>query len=154
MMRKLWDRLSGPILAQLKQGLSPAKAALAVALGLYIAIIPALGTTTVLCLLAGLALRLNQPILQAVNWAAYPLQLLLLFPFFGLGADAFGGPVMTLSPSEFIGRVGSDPMGVMRDFWWIGIHAIGVWAMAGLVAVPVLWLGFRALFGRFKAEPA
>lgn len=154
MLARLWARVWGPILAQLKQGLSPAKAALAVALGLYIAVIPALGTTTLLCALAGMAFRLNQPILQAVNWLAYPLQLLLLFPFFGLGADVFNGPRMSLSPSEFVSRAGSEPLKLMDDFLWVGLNAIGVWALLGVVVVPVLWVGFRALFGRIAPKGA
>jgi hypothetical protein len=59
---------------------------------------------------------------------------------------------MTLSPSEFASRAGSDPLGLAREFWWIGVHAIGVWALLGLLVVPLLWLGFHYFFKRAAAR--
>jgi uncharacterized protein (DUF2062 family) len=150
--RRLWQRVTGPIVAQIKQGLSPDKAAWAVAVGLYLTVIPALGTTTALCLAAGFVFRLNHGILQSVSWTAYPLQFILLYPFFEAGAWAFKGPHMTLSPSEFAARAASDPLGLASEFWWIGMHAIGVWAVLGLVIVPLLWLGFHFLFARMASR--
>ena len=152
MWRRFWPRLWEPIRAQLQQGLAPSQAALAVALGLYLAVVPALGTSTLLCALAAFALRLNQPVILSVSWLAYPLQFVLLLPFFELGAWAFGGPRMTLSLSQFLARAGADPWGLTREFWWIGMHAIGVWAVLGLVVVPLLWLLFHAVFVRAFSE--
>ena len=151
MLRRLWDRLVAVILDQLKQGLAPSPAAWAVALGIYIAIIPALGTTVLLCLLLGSLLRLNQPILQAVNWVAYPLQFVFIFPFYALGARLFNGPVLTLSPAEFAALATSDPLKLMRDFWWVGMHGIAVWAVIGTVVVPSLWAIFNRLFSRLAS---
>jgi uncharacterized protein (DUF2062 family) len=61
-------------LAQLRQGITPQKIALTIALGVVLGLLPKLGTTTALCLLAGLFLKLNQPVIQLLNWVAAPLQ--------------------------------------------------------------------------------
>lgn len=154
MLKRLASRAWAPVQSQLKRGLDPDQAAWACAVGLYLTVIPALGVSTLLCLLAGWAFRLNHAILQGVSWAAYPLQFVLLFPFYEAGAWAFQGPRMTLSPAEFSAKLSEDAWGLARELWWVGVHAIGVWAVLGLLAVPLLWLGFRALLGRAKAAVA
>jgi hypothetical protein len=78
--------------------------------------------------------------------ALQPLQLALLFPFYEMGAWAFGGPYMTLSPKQFFSQVAADPMGVINEYWWIGWHGVAVWAVFGLVLVPLLWATFRFAF--------
>jgi len=78
------------MLAQLQQGTSPKKLALSVALGLTFGLFPVVGATSLLCLAAGVLFRLNHVALQAANYAAYPLQLLLLYPLLQAGRSFFG----------------------------------------------------------------
>jgi len=68
-----------------KQGLAPETIALCVALGFVFGVFPVFGCPTIFCLLAALALRLNLPAIQFVNYLVYPLQLALLIPFVRLG---------------------------------------------------------------------
>ena len=69
-----WQRrIVDPIARQLTQGTTPARLALALAVGGAIAVNPFLGTTTAGCLAAGALLRLNQPVLQIANLLAAPL---------------------------------------------------------------------------------
>ena len=70
----------------LAQGISPRRLALTLALGFAIGCIPVIGVPTVLCASIALALRLNQPAIQAANYAAMPLQLALIVPFMRLGS--------------------------------------------------------------------
>ncbi len=69
----------------LRQGVSPDRLALTLALGFAIGCIPVVGAPTVLCAVLALALGLNLPAIQAANYAAMPLQLLLIAPFLRLG---------------------------------------------------------------------
>ena len=87
-----WQRrVVAPIVVQLRQGITPEKIALTIALGgLVLSLFPILGSTTLLCGLAAVVLRLNQPIIQTVNLLAYPLQLALLIPFYRAGERLFG----------------------------------------------------------------
>jgi uncharacterized protein (DUF2062 family) len=81
----LQRRLVAPLLALLKQGVTPRKLALSLALGIVIGLVPILGISTALCALAALALRLNMPAIQLVNYLLTPLQLLLIIPLLRFG---------------------------------------------------------------------
>jgi uncharacterized protein (DUF2062 family) len=81
----------------LRQGVSPDRLALTLALGFAIGCIPVLGAPTLLCAGLALALRLNLPAIQAANYAAMPLQLVLIAPFLRLGEwllDLKASPVL------------------------------------------------------------
>ena len=61
-MRQLFrNRVLVPLQAQLTQGVSPSRLALALTLGLVLGVVPVLGVTTGLCAAVAVALRLNQP---------------------------------------------------------------------------------------------
>lgn len=70
----------------LRQGISPRRLALALALGFALGCIPIVGLPTALCAVIALAFRLNQPLIQAANYAAMPFQLALILPLERLGA--------------------------------------------------------------------
>jgi hypothetical protein len=136
---------------QLTRGLSPRKAALAVALGAWLGVVPLLGATTLLCLLAGWLLRLNHAVLQMSNLLVYPLQLLLLIPFMDLGAHAFGGGAPGLDIGTLMARFKSAPWAVLREYGWIGVHGCLVWAVLGLLAVPFLSWILSGVFSKMAA---
>jgi uncharacterized protein (DUF2062 family) len=78
-------RLTTPLLALLRQGVTPRKLALSVALGITIGLVPVLGVSTALCAVVALALRLNMPAIQLVNYLLTPLQLLAIIPLLRFG---------------------------------------------------------------------
>ncbi len=80
----------------LSQGVSPRRLALTLALGFAIGCIPVVGIPTVLCGALAFALRLNLPAIQAANYAAMPLQLVLIVPFV-----RFGGWLVSAHPGRF-----------------------------------------------------
>ena len=130
-------RLFKPLLDQLRQGITPEKLALSVALGITLGIVPVLGSTTILCALAGLALGLNQPALQAVNYIAYPLQLALLIPFYRLGEGLFHAPKLDITVDGVKVLIRSGVLNSVHVLWDTTMRAIVAW---GLVA-PVLGAG-------------
>ena len=100
----------------LRQGISPQRLALTLALGFAIGCIPMVGVATALCVVVAFALRLNIPAIQAANYAAMPLQLVLIVPFVRLGGKlfAFGshraieiGSLLHTSPLVLMSQVGS-----------------------------------------------
>jgi uncharacterized protein (DUF2062 family) len=139
-----WQRrVVAPILVQLKQGITPEKIALTLALGGVIGIFPILGATTFLCAVVGVWLRLNQPVIQLVNYLVYPVQLALLIPFYRAGERLFGAePVPIVNVPELIGRFGADPWQFVLDYGRVGLYGIAVWA---LVAAPLVALAYLAL---------
>ena len=73
----------------LRQGISPQRLALTLALGFAIGCIPVIGIPTAVCLVVALSLRLNMPAIQAANYAAMPFQIALIIPFVRLGGWMF-----------------------------------------------------------------
>ena len=78
----------------------PRKSRLSLAFGLGIGIFPVLGVSTVLCTVVAIALRLNLPAIQLVNYLASPLQLALIIPFVRVGEHLLGLQAQPLSIAE------------------------------------------------------
>lgn len=133
----------GPVVAQLKQGITPEKIALTIALGAMIGIFPILGATTLLCGIAAAWLGLNQPIIQLVNYLAYPVQLILLLPFYRAGETLFGRSHMPLSIPMLIERFRADVGRFFADFGIIGLGGIGVWCLLAPIAGAALYYTLR-----------
>jgi uncharacterized protein (DUF2062 family) len=91
--RTSWERhVVDPIAVQLTQGITPEKISLTLAVGSAFALFPILGTTTILCLIVGISLRLNQPIIQIVNALCTPLHLPVIYLMVRLGNVFFHVP--------------------------------------------------------------
>jgi uncharacterized protein (DUF2062 family) len=136
----LKQRVDAVIVDQLTQGLSSDRIALTIAVGLCIAIIPIVGVTTILSFTAAWALRLNQPIIQTINWSSYALQLLLIFPFIRLGERLFHAPRMRMSLDQLAAFVKSDPWGALVALSTTFGHAVVAW----MLVVP--FVGALAFF--------
>ncbi|MBN2299057.1 MAG: DUF2062 domain-containing protein, partial [Deltaproteobacteria bacterium] len=91
-----------PVTKLLKQGISPEKIALSIAWGVMLGIFPVLGTTTILCTVAAVLLRLNLPVIQLANWLVYPLQIVLIVPFFVAGTAMFGNSPFMQDAAQLI----------------------------------------------------
>ncbi len=152
---RLKAKFADPIVEQLTQGLSPEKIALTVAVGLTIAVNPIVGTTTILCFVAAWALRLNQPIIQAINWSSYALQLLLVFPFIRLGEWIFGAARDNRSLERLVAMMKADPIGTLANVRATLGHAVVAWLAVSPLLVGAIYFGtlpiFRALARRVAA---
>jgi uncharacterized protein (DUF2062 family) len=136
------------ILVFMSQGMTPRDLALALALGVALGTFPVLGATTMLCIIAGIALRLNLPAIQSVNWMISPLQLILLVPFFELGSALFGGGAVTVSVGDLIGLMRVDFFGTIRAFLVTTLKAICAWGLvAPIIAVLVFIVALPLLTG-------
>ena len=138
-----------PIAVQLTQGITPEKIALTMAVGSALALFPIIGTTTLLCLLAGIALRLNQPIIQLVNALCTPLHLPVIYLLFRMGYWVFGKPYTHLGPGmihHMLDTIWEDPTKFIEKFGSDAMRAVAAWAILAplwalliyLFALPVL----------------
>lgn len=128
--RNFWQRrFVDPIVAQLTQGLTPHKIALTIAVGSAIALFPILGTTTLLCLIVGIFLRLNQPIIQAVNYACTPIHLPFIFYSFKWGEQLFGVTHPRLEMRVMRRMLIEHPAQFVHDYGATAVHAIVFWAV-------------------------
>ena len=138
-------RLIQPIRNQLTQGVSPEALSWALAAGLLLAIFPIMGTTTLLCTLAGFAFRLNQPVIQTVNWLAYPLQLLLIPFFIRLGETITGAEPIAFSIPKMLELFGESPARFFGEFGATCLHAIGAWIVVAPLSLLAVILITRPL---------
>ena len=142
----LWRRrVVTPIVDQLKQGITPEKIALTIALGLLISVFPIIGATTLLCGVVAYVLRLNQPIIQIINYLAYPLQLVLLIPFYRAGQYLLGLQPVPLSVSLLIARFRADAGQFFKDFGLIAVGGVVVWLAAAPFVVATIYFIIRPI---------
>lgn len=146
-----YRRLIHPFVELLKQGVSPEKIALTVALGISLGVVPVIGSTTMLCTLAAITLRLNLPAILVVNGVVYPLQLTLLVPFLKAGAWMFrvGGP--QLSIGQIFHLIRANVWHAITTLWVATMHALVIWLLAGCLVSGVVYFLLSALLRRFWA---
>ncbi len=144
----LINRLWLPLIALLKQGITPEKLALTVALGALLGTIPVLGTTTFLCTVAALSLRLNLPAIHLVNYAVYPLQLAFFIPFIKIGSAIIGGPEITVTIAEIIRLANENFFQMVHTLWLANLFGVIVWLAAGIPIAFIIYLIFLILFRR------
>lgn len=157
MIRRFLDRrLVEPLLALLRQGLTPEKLSLSVALGVSLGIFPMLGSTTILCALAAWTLRLNQPAIQLINYFTYSLQLILFVPFFQAGAWLFQSDPVDISVPAVFAMLSADPVATIGLFWVANVRAMVAWLLVSpflavatyAVLVPV----FRRVVSAWRGD--
>ena len=142
--RSFWQRrIVGPIVAQLRRGITPEKVALTIALGTVLGVFPILGSTMLLCALAAAMFRLNQPIIHLVNYIAYPLQLILIIPIYRAGETLFQREHVPLSIPLIFERFRADFWQFLLDFGLIAIHGIVVWCLLAPFAAISIYYATR-----------
>ena len=132
----------------LRQGITPEKVALSIALGIVLGIFPMLGTTTLLCAGAAIVLRLNLPAIQLVNFLIYPLQLILFLPLLKAGSRiANAGPV-TMTLKQIFLMMQSDLWGLIRLLWTATLGAIFIWILLAPLAAAVIYFTLAPVLRR------
>ncbi len=144
----IYRRLIRPILDLLRQGVTPEKLALSIALGLALSVFPAVGWTTTLCALAALLFRLNLPAIQLINYFMYPAQIALLLPFFRLGEIIFRAPHLPISIAGIYRMAHTNLWGTIRFLWATTWHAIVVWAVLAPLFTALIYFVLIPLFRR------
>lgn len=119
----------------LRQGISPRRLALTLALGFAIGCIPVVGIPTLLCAGLALALKLNLPAIQAANYVVMPLQIALIVPFVRLGDWLFhfgssravqSRPLLHTPPLELLLRMGGLAGQAMLGWLVIALPAVAL----------------------------
>ena len=130
----------------LRQGISPQRLALTLALGFAIGCIPVIGIPTALCLVVALGLRLNMPAIQAANYAAMPFQIALIFPFVRLGGWLFSSSVHPAFNASMLGH--QSPSRLIWTSGSLAGEALAAWLVTAVPMVLLLTLVLTALLRR------
>ena len=135
----------------LRQGLSPKKLSMVISLGVAISVFPVLGATTIFCTAVSILFRLNLPAIQLANYAAFPLQIILFFPFLKIGEKV---SKVSLDPLSQVHLIATFDEGFIQAiiilFDYLMIACLG-WV---LIIVPIfIILNFSILAILKKYEP-
>lgn len=126
------------MVAQLTYGISPQRLAWTVALGVVLGVFPIMGTTTLVCLMAGWLLKLNQPVLHVFKTLVYPLHLALILVFIHLGDRLFGAPPLAFSIPQMLDKFTNDPAQFARDFSMSAFHGVVAWTLIAPFAAVLI----------------
>jgi uncharacterized protein (DUF2062 family) len=133
----------------LRQGISPQRLALTLALGFAIGCIPVVGIPTLLCAALALALKLNLPAIEAANYLVMPLQLLLIVPFVRLGGWLFAsGANQAPKPSALLH---GSPLNLLSQLGGLTGHAMIAWLVVAVPAVALMTATLTVLLRRVPA---
>lgn len=149
-----WQRrLIQPLLAQLTLGVTPDKLAATLALGTACSLFPFLGLTSLLNLAVGLALRMNQPILQTLNQLLGAVQLALILVYVRLGEMIWRSQQAHFTVAEMVRAFREAPLGeFLREFGWAGVHAFTAWLLTAPLLFAGLYLAVRPVLRRAAAR--
>ncbi len=145
-------RILEPLLALLRQGMSPSRLALCVAIGVVVGNVPILGVSTLLCAAIALAFRLNLPAIQLVQAAMAPTQVLLIIPFVRLGEWILRVPPQPLSIKEGLALLAQGAGHAIVALWEAILHAGLAWIMVAPFAVYLLYKLLTPMFSRAAAQ--
>lgn len=135
--RSFWQRrVRDPLVALLTHGVTPEKLASGVAWGVVCSLFPFLGLTTLLNASVAYWRRLNQPLLQAINYALTPLHLVMILVYVRLGEWIWIADDERFAVSEMIKSFHELSIpDFLRKFSFAGLHAFTAWALTA----PLIW---------------
>lgn len=133
----------------LRQGLTPHKLSMTCAMGVVLGIFPVLGTTTILCFGIAIALRLNIPLIQLVNYLVAPLQLIFIIPFIKAGTILFRLNPFPYSMDQLAQLYREDFFLLLREVGIALALGVGVWASFSIPLFFVLYYVFFLIFNRW-----
>jgi len=144
-------RIVIPILDLLRQGITPEKISLSIALGITLGVTPVIGSTTVLCFLVAAVFGLNLPAIQLVNYVVYPLQFALLIPFIRMGAWIFAKQPAKTSVAQILSLIRTDVWSAIATLWTATMHALVAWLALGSLASLVIYLFLAPVLRKLSA---
>ncbi|HVJ08223.1 MAG TPA: DUF2062 domain-containing protein [Acidisarcina sp.] len=146
-----YNKFAAPLAALVQQGATPDMLAHSLAIGICVSCFPVPGTTTLLCSILAVAFRLNLPAILLANWAALPLQVLLLVPLISLGEKLFHSEHLSLDPGRLSGMLQTQPLQMTRQLWTWEWHAAVAWMLTAPLAWLLLAYGLRIPLSRLAA---
>jgi uncharacterized protein (DUF2062 family) len=152
-MANLWQRwLVVPVKGLLQMGASPERLAWSLAVGMVVGVNPLLGSTTLLALGLAAVFRLNVVASQVGNHAMYPVEIALFPVFIKLGSVLFVTEKLPLEGKQLWGAVKSHPWDTTVVLWRWEWHALVVWAMFAVVALPAIGFGLGPVLRKMQRK--
>jgi uncharacterized protein (DUF2062 family) len=143
--RRVWQ----PIRTQLTQGVSPDQISATLAVGTACSLFPIFGVTSLVCLGVGLPLRMNQPILQALNQLLGPLQVALILVYVRIGEFIWRSSERHLTLTDMLREFRERSFwDFLQTFSWAGVHALTAWLITSPFLIGALYFSIRPALRR------
>jgi uncharacterized protein (DUF2062 family) len=126
----------------IKRGTSASDLALAITLGFLIGIMPFIGLSTLLSTFIALRWKLNLPIILAVTYIVFPIQIILLLPFYKLAAFIFHIQHMLPSADSFLAKIHQDWIATVSGIGIVNLFALLVWFVCSMITG---WFFYKAV---------
>ncbi len=139
------------VLLFLRTGMQPNKLIISLVLGVLIGLMPLLGLTTLIGFLIASFFKLNMVLLQLANYLVFPLQLILLGPFFQLGDLLFNSGATSFSFVNLAQVYAQE--GFMNFFRILGeanVYAVLTWLIVALPLGIMMFFVFRLISQNIK----
>jgi uncharacterized protein (DUF2062 family) len=150
LIKKLWLKFRSIIIAQIKQGVSPHGLALSCAVGVSCGCFPLLGLSTLLSLLIGVFVRLNQPVLQVVHYLMWPIQLAMIPLLLRMGETMFRMQPLSVRPDVLAHELVHHTSAFFSTYGKAGAAAVAAWVLLSIPLTTVVYFALRPVFLRLS----
>ena len=142
--------LKSKISALFKQGLTPIQITQSLLVSILISIIPILGVSTFLLTVLSLKRKLNLPIMIAISYFAWPLQILLIIPFINMGEYIFSIPQSNHSAQEIIASFMDSFFGTLSQLSFELLCGFVGWLLTAVPIFTLIYLVSNFLISKFS----
>lgn len=146
----MFQKIRAVIVGQITQGATPHGLALTSAFAVSLGLFPLIGSTTILCFVFALIFRLNQPLIQSLNYLMFPIQILFMPVFLYIGETILQVPHITINPADVVRQFSEDPRLSFTLYGMAGLHAILAWVLIAPIIGTVLYFPIRFLLQNFS----
>ena len=143
--------LKDKITALFKQGLSPLLLSKSIITSVALSIIPILGVSTFILTALSIKKKLNLPIMIAISYLMWPIQILLIIPFIRVGEFIFSVPSSHHTAEEIINSFQNNFFQTLSHLSFELLCGIGGWMLTVLpVSIGTYFLLYLFLKGTAK----
>ena len=136
--------------ALFKQGLTPIELTQSILFAALFSIIPIFGVTTILLTAFSLKRKLNLPIMIAISYLAWPLQILMIIPFINIGEYFFSVPQSHHSVEEIIASFQESFFGTLSQLSFELLCGFGGWLLTAVPFFILIYLVSNFLISKFS----
>jgi hypothetical protein len=142
--------LKSKTVALFKQGLAPIELTQSILVAALFSIVPILGVTTILLTVLSVKRKLNLPIMLAISYIMWPIQIVLIVPFINVGEFIFSIPQSHYSVEEIITSFQDSFFGTLSQLSFELLCGFGGWLLTAVPFFTVIYLVSNFLISKFS----
>ena len=145
-MKQRFNTLKEKIVALFKQGLTAKELCESIIVSGLLSIIPILGVSTFMITTISVKRKLNLPIMIALSYLMWPVQILLIIPFIRVGEFIFSAPPNHHTVDEIISSFQSGFFKTLSQLSFELLCGLGGWFLTAVPAsIGIYWVSLMFL---------